>query len=158
MAVDKFGSPSRIRTDQGRENDSIVDYMILRRGRNRGSAITGKSTLNQCIKRLWRAIYQGVLAHYYELFSFVEDEGILDPLNDFYLAALHHVYLSKIQNKLDVWKRAWFQHRMRTTRSLPIRLWGCKSTSIPSGNRIEKWGNSKLWTSRVHLWQRRGIW
>ena len=35
--VYKFGLPSRIRTSQGRENVSIVDYMISRRGRNKES-------------------------------------------------------------------------------------------------------------------------
>lgn len=43
-AVIKFGLLSRIQTDHGGKNVSIVDYMISRRGRNRGSAITGKST------------------------------------------------------------------------------------------------------------------
>ena len=47
--VNKFGLPSRIRTDHGRENVSIVDCMISRRVRNRVSAITGKSTHNQRI-------------------------------------------------------------------------------------------------------------
>lgn len=121
-AVDKYGIPSRIRTGQGLENVRIVD-MISRRGTNRGSAITGKSTHNQRIERLWRDVYQGVLALYYQLFYFMEDEKILDPLNDLHLVALHHVYLHKIQEKLDIWNRAWSQHRMRTTRSSPIRMW-----------------------------------
>ena len=74
-AVEFYGLPSRIRTDKGLENvNSIVDYMVSRRGVNRGSAITGESSHNQRIERLWRDVFQGVLALYYHLFYFMEDE------------------------------------------------------------------------------------
>ena len=132
-AVEKFGLPSRIRTDQGSENVGIVDYVISRRGTDRGSAITGNSTHNQRIERLWRDVYQGVLALYYKLFYFMEDEGILDPLDDVHLVALHHVYRAKIQEKLDIWKKAWSQHRMRTRRSSPIRMWVAGQLQNPVG-------------------------
>ena len=72
-AVEFYGLPSRIRTYKGLENISIVDYMVSRRGVNRGSVITGKSTHNQRIERLCRDACQGVLALYYQLFYFMED-------------------------------------------------------------------------------------
>ena len=66
--------------------------------------ITGPSVHNQRIERLWRDVYSRVLSYYYNLFYFMEDEGILDPLNDFHVAALHYVFLSKINEKLQLWR------------------------------------------------------
>ena len=120
-----------MRTDQGLENAKIADCMISKRGVNRGRAITGKSNHNQRIERLWNDVYQGVLALYYQLFYFMEDEGILDPLKDLHLVVLHHVFLHKMQEKLDIWNRAWSQHRSRTARSSPIGMWVAGQLQTP---------------------------
>ena len=63
----------------------------------------------------------------------MEDNEILDPLNDVHIAALHHVFLPKINSKLEVWRKAWSNHRMRTTRSSPIRMWVAGQLQNPIG-------------------------
>ena len=53
--------------------------MIEKRGSERGSMITGPSTHNQRIEHLWRDVFHGVFALYYELFTFMEENELLDP-------------------------------------------------------------------------------
>ena len=41
-AIDQYGLPSRVRGDQGGENKDVSVFMIMTRGRNRGSFMWGK--------------------------------------------------------------------------------------------------------------------
>jgi len=107
-AVSTYGLPSRVQADQGLENVKIADYMISRGGINRGSAITGKSTHSQRTE------------------CFCKD-----------VVVLHHVFLHKIQEKLDMWNRVWSQHRLRTARSSPTRMWVAGQLKTPLGIELE---------------------
>ncbi|XP_060921893.1 uncharacterized protein LOC132995765 [Labrus mixtus] len=46
-AVQQYGLPSRVRSDKGRENSDVAEFMIRSRGTNRNSHITGRSVHNQ---------------------------------------------------------------------------------------------------------------
>ena len=118
--VQAYGLPSRVRSDNGLENVHIAQFMIEKRH----SIITGKSTHNQRIERLWRDVFNGVLCFYYNLFYFMEESTLLDPLNGHHIAALHNVYFPKINEKHAgmPWRNAWAQHRIGTTRSSPMQM------------------------------------
>ncbi|CAC5373769.1 unnamed protein product [Mytilus coruscus] len=98
--VANFGKHLRVRSDKGLENVSVADFMWTKHGD--GSVITGQSTHNQRIERLWRDLYEGVLCYFYNLFYHIEDQGILDPLNELHLVALHYIYMDEINRRLDI--------------------------------------------------------
>ena len=45
--VREYGLPEKVRTDKGRENMAIAEYMLQQRGLNSNSHITGRSVHNQ---------------------------------------------------------------------------------------------------------------
>ena len=115
------------------ENVLVADFMLEKRGVDSGSMITGKSTHNQRIERLWRDVFTGVLSYFYKLFYSMEEEGILDPLNETHLACLRYVYLPKLNERLKNLEGAWAHRRMRTTKTTPWKLWLSGQMSSPIG-------------------------
>ncbi len=113
QAVAKYGLPSRVRADKGGENVLVSQYMLMhpRRGPGRGSFITGRSVHNQRIERLWRDVFSSCTAH---LYHSMEDEGLLDPIDEVDLFALHFVFLPRINQQLESFKAAYCRHKLRT--------------------------------------------
>ena len=111
--------------------------MIRKRGSERGSMITGASTHNQQNEHLWRDVFDGVLALYYKLFTFMEDNELLDPFNQKDIAALHYIFIPLINNKLDAWRHAWSKHRIRTIKTSLIRLWVSGQINSPTDDLTE---------------------
>lgn len=122
-AVNEFGLPSKVRSDQGGENILLARYMLDHRDRGPGSVITGKSTHNQRIERLWRDLFSGCV-NFYHLFYWMEDIGMLNPNSEIDLYSIHFLFLPLVQQQLDTFRQAWAVHRMRTERSrTPQQLW-----------------------------------
>ena len=80
-ATEEFGVPSRVRSDKGRENVLVGQFMVTLRGTGRASHIADSSVHNQRIERLWRDVYRCVCSTYHEFYA-MEAMGVLDPVSD----------------------------------------------------------------------------
>ena len=100
-STNEWGVPSRVRADNGGENVAVRDFMVFFRGENRGSFLTGPSTRNTRIERLWRDVVESVVTVFTSLFLFMEARHILDPTCERDMLALHYVFLPRVQRLLD---------------------------------------------------------
>ena len=123
-ATCEFGIPSRVRSDNGGENVRIWEFMEQVRGYDRGSYITGSSVHNTRIERLWRDVYEAVTSTYIAVFTELEDQNVLDPLNDTDLFCLHYVFLPRINASLHSFQLAWNNHPLSTENNRsPIQIY-----------------------------------
>ena len=78
----------------------VAQYMVQHRGSNRKSMITGSSTHNQRIERLWCDVHRSVTSLFHRLFYFLEHQGLLDPLDERDIFVLHYVFVPRINHAL----------------------------------------------------------
>lgn len=124
QSVDRYGLPSKVRSDMGGENMLVAQYMINHEQRGPGCMITGRSVHNQRIERLWRDVFSDCTGCFYALFYALEESGVLDHNNESDLYALHIVYLDDIEQQLNQFKEGWNRHRMRTCNNrTPTQHW-----------------------------------
>ena len=115
-ALQSYGVPEKVRTDLGGENEEVWRYMIEHHA-SLSAVITGSSTHNERIERLWRDVHRCVTSLYYAMFYSLEDEGILDILNEVDMFSLHFVFLNRINNALKSFTESWNNHSLSSMQS-----------------------------------------
>ena len=124
QSVQKYSRPSRVRSDYGGENILVWEHMIAMRGNNRGSVLTGSSTHNQRIERLWRDVFRCFGNVFYYTFQSMQESGLLDISNPLHMFILHYVYLPRINAAIESFVDAWNRHPIRTERNWsPEQIW-----------------------------------
>ena len=124
QGVAEYGLPSRVRSDHGLENIEVARYMLEMRGLDRSSIIIGSSVHNCRVERAHKDVYAGVLCHFAKIFDGMERDGLLDPLNDTHLFALHYVYIPRINRALTEFVSQWNNHPISTENNLsPLQMY-----------------------------------
>ncbi len=123
-AVETYNMPLRVRMDQGTENIAVARSILDYHGTQGHHVITGSSVHNQRIERLWRDLNENVTRCYRNLFYYMEENTILDPLSEKHFYALHYVYLPRINRSLQEFVLEWNNHGIRNQqRKSPMQLW-----------------------------------
>ncbi len=116
-AVQANGIPERIRTDLGGENVDIWRYVAEQHG-SISAVVTGSSTHNERIERLWRDVYRCVGVMYHDCFHKLEEEECLDPLNEIDMYCLHYVFIPRVNHTLQSFVDLWNNHSLSTENNL----------------------------------------
>lgn len=116
-ATQSYGIPERVRSDLGGENTEVWRYMIEHHA-DLSAVITGSSTHNERIERLWRDVHRCVASIFHILFHNLEDEGLLSTLNEVDMFCLHYVFLNRINDALRSFVESWNNHSLSSAHSL----------------------------------------
>ena len=121
--VAQFGQPFHVRSDHGGENIEIWRSM-LSTWNIPSRIITGSSTHNERIERMWRDVTRCVSSSFITLFSTLEIEGVLDPINEVDIFCLHFIFIPRINKSLADFQGSWNCHPLSTEGNLsPLQLY-----------------------------------
>ena len=109
--VARYQLPLRVRGDLGGENIRVADYMILHRGVDTNAFITGSSTHNTRIERLWRDMRNHTIQAYIQLFRQFETEGML-LTNLLHIYTLQFIFIPLINADLLQFINMWNKHKL----------------------------------------------
>ena len=109
LGVCRFGLPDRVRSDHGGENIDVWRYMLDTHNSDPQCVLTGSSTHNERIERLWRDVHRCVV-HFADTFHELECSGVLDTLNEVDMFSLHFVFLPRINKCLHDFQASWNNH------------------------------------------------
>lgn len=112
--VARYGCPSRVRCDKGREHYEVGRFMLQHRGTGRGSIITGRSVHNQRIERFWRDCRKEVINVYKDQFYYIEQVCGVNFDSPLSLFTLHFLFLTRINEHLEFFRCGWNKHKLRT--------------------------------------------
>jgi hypothetical protein len=122
-AVEKYGCPSRVRTDYGGENVGVWRNMVNVHGEDSRAVIAGSSVHNQRIERHNRTVNEQVITRFKGIFYQLEREGILDPLNEIDMFCLHHAFLPLLNKSLSEFVAAHNNHKLSTEENkTPVQI------------------------------------
>ena len=110
-AVEQYGLPQKVRSDLGGENVDVWRFLIAQHN-NEEVVITGSSTHNERIERLWRDVFRCVGKLFYDTFYALEEEQVLDPMNEIDMYCLHYVFVPLINNCLRGFVESWNNHQL----------------------------------------------
>ena len=116
-AVSKYGVPDQVRSDLGGENVEVWRYMVEQHSSS-SAVLTGASTHNERIERLWRDVHRCVGVIFHDLFQNMEDDGNLNCLNEVDMFCLHYALLPRINQALEGFVESWNNHPVSTCQNL----------------------------------------
>ena len=121
--VDVYGQPVHIHSDHGGENTEVWRHMLTTWD-DPSCVITGSSTHNEQVERMWRDVTRCISSSCINLFTTLETKGALDPINEVEMFCLHYVVIPHLNKSLADFQGSWNHHSLSSEGNLsPLQLY-----------------------------------